>query len=410
MKRILFVTLDLQCDGAEKSLISLLNKIDFGKYRVYLLRLNVHNNFFLASIPDEVTIIDTPYELASFFSPLGNSIRQLAGMYKWKLILFRLLLAFINQIAKFIIPFRQWGYYLWKYFVQEFSAIDGKYDVVISYQDHAPLYYMIDKTKGFKKIGWNHNDYSMPGRSNCIDKTYYEQLDYLVTVSDICRQSLMRYFPSLEYKIRVINNIISPNTIRGMANDQCEISNTNYKGIVLTTVARLSPEKGIDLAVEACELLKANGYNIKWYVLGNGSEYEKLRKKIIDKKLEEIFFLMGIKTNPYPFIKMCDIYVQPSRSEAYGITIAEAKALCKPIVATDINAFRAQIVNEQNGIIVPVNSGELYNGINRLINNPELRELFSRNLALEDIGNESEILKFYRLIEEEETELRLKGK
>ena len=98
-------------------------------------------------------------------------------------------------------------------------------------------------------------------------------------------------------------------------------------------------------------------------------------------------------------MKECDIYVQPSRFEGYGITVAEAKALRKPIVATNIPEFEEQIVNEKTGLLVKDNEG-MVKAIERIINNKELKNIFVKSLSNDkNIANETELNKLYEIIE-----------
>jgi glycosyltransferase involved in cell wall biosynthesis len=160
----------------------------------------------------------------------------------------------------------------------------------------------------------------------------------------------------------------------------------------------LSTEKGIDLAVETCKILVKNKPKIKWFVVGDGPERENLEQKIRENNLENNFFLLGLKENPYGFLNQCTIYVQPSRYEGKSIAVDEAKILKKPIVVTNFSTAKDQICSEENGIITEMNSNALANSILHLIENRELMEKFSLNLGCEKLGTEDEIHKLYDLI------------
>ena len=73
-------------------------------------------------------------------------------------------------------------------------------------------------------------------------------------------------------------------------------------------------------------------------------EYEEeLKELIAQNNLEDSFILLGKKTNPYPYMKACDLYVQPSRYEGKAVTVTEAKILGKPILITNYPTARSQI-------------------------------------------------------------------
>ena len=160
----------------------------------------------------------------------------------------------------------------------------------------------------------------------------------------------------------------------------------------------MSEEKGYDISIRLTKKLLDNGYNIRWYCIGEGNERRKLEDKIKAEGLEEEFILMGSKSNPYPYMKDADIYVQTSRTEGYCITLAEARALNKAIVTTDFSGAREQIEDGKTGIIVKYNENEIYNSIIKLIDDFELRRNFEYNLSLNKIDTRDEVNKIYRYL------------
>ena len=111
--------------------------------------------------------------------------------------------------------------------------------------------------------------------------------------------------------------------------------------------------------------------------------------------------LLGAKSNPYPYIKNCDVYVQTSFSEAYCLTVAEARILCKPIITTDAPGLRDQIISGENGLIVDAMTPEaLFDGIKTFIDHPEMREKFVDALCSESNSDISPLQKLYDYIEE----------
>ena len=185
-----------------------------------------------------------------------------------------------------------------------------------------------------------------------MEKRLFNFADYcIITVSNPCKSSLIDVFPNIKYKTIVVPNMISEKLINKMASDQINDLKINDNEIVICTVGRLTPAKGYDIAIECCEQLIKKGLKFKWIVVGDGSERSKLQKMINEKGLKDIFILIGSRSNPYPYMKMCDIYVQPSRWEGFGITVAEAKVLNKPIVASNIPEFVEQIEGNKTGFL-----------------------------------------------------------
>ena len=146
-------------------------------------------------------------------------------------------------------------------------------------------------------------------------------------------------------------------------------------------------------------ILKEKGIEFKWYSLGIGPLKDEIEKYIEDNNLKNHFKLLGVKANPYPFIKDCDIYVQTSRFEGFGIAIAEARMLNKPVVTTRFDAVYNQMKDRKNGLVVDMNSQGIVNGILEVINNKELTNEIISYLKTEKKGNTEELEKFYKLIE-----------
>ena len=109
---------------------------------------------------------------------------------------------------------------------------------------------------------------------------------------------------------------------------------------------------------------------MRWYVLGEGPLKEQIQQWIAESKMENHFFLLGTNPNPYPYLRQCNIFVQPSRFEGSSMVLTEAKVLGKPCVATCYDS-----VNDQ------------------LVHDPQLRHRLEENLS-GFRGTESEIVKY----------------
>jgi glycosyltransferase involved in cell wall biosynthesis len=183
-----------------------------------------------------------------------------------------------------------------------------------------------------------------------------------------------------------------------MANAENVFEDLETKNIKIVTVARLVDEKGVFFALEACKILIGQGYDISWFLIGNGPLYEELKKKSMELGIENNFFLLGEKENPYPYMGLCDIYVQPSKTEAHCVAVEEAIALACPIVVTDIPSFRNQIQNGETGVIANASSTGIAEEIKNLLDSIQFRERLSENLRNSKGRNQEELEKFNRLI------------
>ncbi|PGL70333.1 glycosyltransferase [Bacillus sp. AFS055030] len=392
-KNILFIMSNLNCGGAEKALISLLETMNYKDYSVDLL-LFKHEGIFYSKVPNQVNIINEMPEYRYFEMPLKKAIKECFKLGKYKLAFSRIKAGFIFKTEKNRVRCDQ---RVWKYLSNAFIPLNKQYDVAIGYLENNPVYFCIDKVIARKKIGFIHNDYDKLGMNPEIDKYYFEKLDNIVTVSTECGNVLKKRFPMYKNKVKVMHNIVSPKMINEMSNEEIEL---NFKGITLVSIGRLNNQKGFDMAIEACKNLIESGYKVKWYIIGEGEERKKLEKLIEEHKLHDSFILLGIKTNPYPYIRNADIYIQPSRFEGKSIAIDEAKILRKPIVVTNFSTVKDQIRNYENGIIVKMEAISISDGIKKLIDDANLRNKLINNLSNERLGTESEIEKLYVMLED----------
>lgn len=391
-KDLLFIINNLCCGGAEKALISLLETIDYNKYNVDLLLFKQEGLFF-DKIPERVNLLEEPLEFKYFDMPIKAAITEALKKGRLDILTSRLGAGLIFKTEENRAKCEQ---RVWKYISKTLKQMNKEYDVAIGYLEKNPIYFCLEKVNAKKKIGFIHNDYNQLGMDPIIDMPYFNELDHIVTVSEECANVLKRQFPMYYNKISVMHNIVSPAIINILSRETIKL-NQNETNVV--SIGRLNNQKGFDFAIGACRDLVNNGHQVKWLVIGEGEERIKLEKMIEDHQLEDHFILLGLKDNPYPYIKEADIYVQPSRFEGKSIAIDEAKILQKPIVVTNYSTAKDQINDQKNGLIVGMNPKALSIGIQRLINDEKLRREFEDQLSKEKLGTESEINKLYTLIE-----------
>ena len=397
MKKILISSFSMGIGGVERSLINMLENFDYDNYDLDLM-LYKHEGEFLEFIPSKVNLLNEIDGYNDFGVPIKNLI--LKG--KISLALARLRAKFISIVIKKIKHIEDISYYqdqLSKKFSQSYlSNLDKDYDVAISYV--WPHDFIANKVKANKKIAWIHTDYSTIEIDRKYDLEIWNKFDYIISISEECTNSFLKVYPTLKDKIIYMENITSPEFIKKMAEDKIEEEIINDNTYELVTVARLSPPKGIDNAVRAMKVLKDRGLeNIKWYVIGYGPEEEKIKMLIDDLDLKEQFILLGKKTNPYPYIKHCDLYVQPSRYEGKAVTITEAQILQKPILVTNYPTAKSQITNNVDGMITELSINGIADGIEQMINNKELTERLIKNTGEKNYSNSYELEKLYNLLQ-----------
>ncbi|EJV82561.1 glycosyltransferase [Bacillus cereus] len=391
-KKVLFVIDSLQSGGAEKSLVSLLSLLDYEKYEVDLLMFSA-SGLYLPLLPKQVNVLDVPIVIKRQAEKFKNLIK-----HKYFKELFLRIGASISLRNPYINNNLHAAQIVWRWVSKGMDNLKEKYDVAIAYSQGMPTYFVANKVYASKKIAWVNTDYRLAAYNKDFDLNYYEEFNEIVAVSDVCKEVLIQEIPKIESRIQVVYDIISPTLIKSMANEGQGFSD-QFEGLRILTIGRLVYEKGYELAVEACYKLKQKGYKFKWYVIGEGNLQNKLEEMISKYNLHDTFILLGTHKNPYPFIKQSDIYVQPSRYEGYGLAIAEARIFQKPIVATDFITVHNQIKNRENGLIVKMNSEEVYEGIEEIIEDNLLKKYLCENLKNEQVGTEGELKKVYALLE-----------
>lgn len=395
-KKVLISMYSLNIGGAERSLIGLLELFNYQDYDVELF-LYRHEGEFLNQIPKEVKLLPPILEYTTIERPIKNVFQE--GHFFLGCI--RILAKLKTKIINIGRINRNGTYkqmqYTWYYSVPFLPKIKKQYDVAISFL--GPHYFIIDKVRANVKIGWNHTDYfTIVNPDRRLDGKMWESLDYIVNVSKDCEKSFLKVFPNLRYKMIVIENIISSDFVRAQAKQNIKDEMPDDGSLKICSVGRLSDAKGFDMAVLACKKLLQLGYNIKWYIVGYGGEEENLKQVINENNMQERFILLGKKINPYPYIKDCDIYCQPSRYEGKAVTVREAQILGKPVVITNFPTSTSQLKDGFDGLITPLSIDGIVRGIRELIDNNDLKERLSNNTKKIDYSNKNEIENLYKLL------------
>lgn len=394
MKKVLFMIGMMNIGGVEKSLLSLLSVIPKDKYKITILMLEKRGGF-LKDIPDWVKV-----EEASWFKEIKPIILQSPQQTVKDYFKAGKLIKIALFAATYLVSKRFDKRYL--YYKQVLNSVPKnltKYDVAIAYQGPNDIidYYITNKVRATKKISWVHFDVSRFKMNKKLYQKLYSKFDKIYVVSREAKKVLEKRMPIVKNKVKVFSNIVSNEKIKEMSRQFVKFDE-NYKGLKIVTVGRLSKEKGQDLAINVLSRLRKDGYEIRWYCIGEGSQREEYECAIDEKGLANDFILLGQITNPYPFILESDIYVQPSRHEGYCLTLAEAKCLNKPIITTDFLGAYEQIIDGHNGVIVGFNEQYLYKAIRELIENPKYREDLSSNLSKVNIDTTEEVTKLLNYI------------
>ncbi|MEH7549897.1 glycosyltransferase [Neobacillus vireti] len=395
-KKLLISMYSLNIGGAERSLIGLLESFNYKKYEVDLF-LYRHEGEFLDFVPKDVNLLEPIKSYTTFERPILNIIKEGHFYLGSARILAKLKTIINNYRTKGKDSTYKQMQYTWEYSLPKLPRIEKQYDVAISFL--GPHYFILDKVDARIKFGWNHTDYfSIVNPDKKLDEKMWGRLDYIVNVSKDCEESFLKVFPNFKNKSIVIENIISTSFVKEQSKEVVYPELCNDDTIKICSVGRYSDAKGFDLAIAACKILIDSGYNIKWYVVGYGGQEEYLRQLILENQLSDNFILLGKKSNPYPYIKRCDIYCQPSRYEGKAVTVREAQILEKPVLITNYPTAPSQVRDGIDGSITELGVHGIVSGIKRLIEDKELRYRLVRNVKQSDYSNKNEIEYLYSLI------------
>lgn len=395
-KKILFVISALETGGAEKSLVNLLNQMDYGTYDVDLL-LFKRKGVFLKQIPKEVNIMEPPFDLYCLYN------RPTVGKHFF--------IAFRQTVVRLVGSLYRRAFYAKKFYPgmqarwelfykRSLGNLQGMYDVAISYMHGESMYYVAEKVQAKKKVTWVHNDYRATKLEPQKDYPYFKSFKQIVTISDECVKIWRESFPDIADRIQCIPNITSSTFTRKMAENfyPSEYIEAKDKKILIS-IGRLSQQKGFDIAIEAAKILKDNGVNFCWFVIGQGELKNTLQEQIRNNRVEDCFVLLGIRENPYPYIKNANILVQSSRFEGKSVVLDETKILAKPFVATNYSTVYDQVIDGKEGIIADLDPEAIANSIMRLLEDRALYKEIESYLKSHEYGNVEEMEKYYKLFE-----------
>lgn len=402
MKPRIFIAMHyMEIGGAEMALVGLLNALDPARVDVDLF-LYDHRGEMMQFIPEWVNLLPQIPK----YSVLERPIVELVKRGFWGIAAARMWAKRISKVA-----YKRSGSKL-----ENNGGLDKMskcttpllpkinpsvtYDLAISFL--TPHRIVAEKVKAKKKIAWIHTDYTRVWVDAEDELKVWQKYDYVASISGDVTNTFLQVFPSLAPKIVEIENILSPKFVRKRA--ELEDSDKEFRQtdkISLLSIGRYSEQKNYDNVPDICKrLIGKTKLNIKWYIIGYGGDEALIRQKIKEAGMEEHVILLGKRINPYPYIKACDIYVQPSRYEGKSVTVREAQMLCKPVVVTNYPTAPSQIRSGIDGVIVPIDNEGCANGLAEVICDKPLQERIIAHLKTHDYGNESEVEKIYKLINE----------
>ncbi len=387
--KLLFVIDSLGCGGAEKSLVSLLPLLNKEKYEIHLWMIH-RGGVFEKLVPGNVIIEKTPASADNNWYKKRLAQLRYSILFRW------------NSFTK---KKEHRAETLWKCTGNLQQVPSEEFDVAIAYQQGLPTYLVASKVRARKKIAWVNVNIFNAGYSADFNSVFYDKMDFIVPVSKDLETILLETYPQFSRRYVCIYDILNPELIRRNANEPIPEQELFNKSVTLVTVGRLAVQKNYLLAVEAAKILNEKGIDFRWIFVGEGSERPHIEQRIAQYGLEQRVVLLGLRTNPYPYMKHCSVYVQTSSFEGFGLTIAEAKILGKPVVSTDFDVVHDQIVHGQNGLIAEMTATSVAEQIIKILTDESLL-----NHIIENVRNEknntylTEVIKAERIFDEDQND------
>lgn len=399
MKRILIFSHAMELGGAERALLGLLEAIDYSNYSVDLFLMRKTGEL-IKYIPKQVRILDEIPQYASLAIP----IKEVVAKKQYAVLIGRIVGKVSAYLKKTILKYSSGGdielEYSHKYTCRVMPMINSqKYDLAVSFL--TPHYFVHKKVKAEKKVAWIHTDYSEVMIDIKSELKMWERYDYIISISKDVTNSFLKVFPTLDSKIVEISNILPTKSIVKQTEEKCVDNEMIDDGSInLLSIGRFCKAKNFDNVPEICRNILRYGIKVKWYIIGFGGDEKLIRQRINDVGMENHVIILGKKENPYPYIKKCDVYVQPSRFEGNSVSVREAQLLKKPVIITNYTTSKSQLKDGYDGIIVSMNNEKCAREIVTLLKDPMKMRGLSKVCGENDYSNKREIEKLLKLMDE----------
>lgn len=402
MKPRIFIAIHyMHLGGAETSLLGLLQALDTSKVDVDLFVYS-HEGELMKLIPEGINLLPENPTWSMFEKPLKevlkNGYLRMFAARMWAKVRMR---AYVRRNAPkdrtALLSFL--GDEVCKVLPSLYNL--GNYDLAISFLN--PHEFVLKHVSAKKKICWIHTDYTKIDVNVELELPVWNAYDHIISISEDVTKTFLQVFPTVKDKIVEIENILSPDFVRNRSEliplEVIEREMPNISGsLKLLTIGRYSFQKKLEEIAAICRSIIESGVDIRWYIIGYGGSDDYIRCEIEREGMQDHVFLLGKKENPYPYIKACDWYIQPSRYEGKSVVVREAQMLCKPVIITNYPTAASQIKDGVDGVIVPMPIEECAVKIANAIRNDSVKDSVVAYLQVHDYGNMSEVKKLYKMI------------
>ncbi len=401
MKKLLFVAGSLRIGGIERSLLNLLQHLDYTIYEVDLF-LYTNEGEYIKELPTNVRLINK----SKILHILGLTMDEAKRTHHIVIILIRAIAAFLCKLMG--------NKRFWDWIFKIVPKISG-YDVAIAYSNNVhdkSIYsgfyqFILDKVEAKRKVGWIHIDYQSMKNKSVYDIHFFDKLDQIIHVSYSNKKYFDQLFPKYRKKTYVIYNTLPVHKIIKKSKEMIHLPFTIKDDFLGVTVARLDKNKSIERLIEAINRLKERGYEVFWIIIGDGPERNKLRQMITMYHLGKNIYLLGKLSNPYSYIRRADLFVLCSQYEGFPMTIMEAKIIGTPVLVTRYAAAKEQIKDKYDGIITRNSTEDLFISLKYLLDHPNQMKQIRKHLKQDKFNNDLALTQFDSMINIKEPEGRV---
>ncbi len=335
MKKIIIVSDSLRVGGIQRSLRTFLDNLNYNEYDITLF---LFNDRYPEDLPTSIHLLKSNFFLRTISLTLKEAKSENLLVY-----FVRIFLAFLCKVlgSEFVYST-----------IFLFTKNIKYYDIALSYSNNGnnrTVYYgynkfILNKVKADRKITYLHVDYEIMRLNNKTNRNEYSKFDKILTVSEYTKRVFIKCNKDLEKKVEVVYNFLPNNINNNLKNPY------NYNGFIIVSVGRLDDNKNPGLQVEIAKELKNRNLQFKWYLIGDGVLRKAMEVMVKRESLNDCVFFLGSKEDAYSYIKYANAYVSTSKSESYGLSIAEALLLNTVVVAKEYPALH-EIINTDNGFI-----------------------------------------------------------
>ncbi|MEY8758554.1 glycosyltransferase [Chryseobacterium tongliaoense] len=347
-KKILIRIGSLRHGGAEKVLVTFLKNLPEGHYEIDLL-LNLYSGKYLPEVPDWINVIYiNKGEMITTNRPQDIPKKAARVIYQ--------------KILKKFPDFLYKGKLHNKKYDIEFAAIHGMRDEILS----SPI-------QSSKKIVWIHNDLSqVKGYTNDEIRKFFG-FDKIMVISEKIERLFLDLAKNEDEKNKIVKIYNPLDTQEILTKAEMPVINYKFDPVVPTfvSVGTVFPQKGFDRLLRVHKRLLDEGFPHKILIIGDGYDFENIKKLKSDLQVDETAIMLGFTDNPYPYFKNADFYILSSRYEGFPTVLFEAITLKKKIISTEVSGAREMLDNGGLGLITDNSEDGIYQGMKQALLQPE---------------------------------------